>query len=90
MCFYAGYIVFFKIRDPELRGLLAGLVSGSTAMVAAGYANQIMLQFPNCFLFFGQLMIVYLGPDIDKRMRKQQKEKDKLLLNGELENSTVS
>lgn len=90
MCFYAGYIVFFKIRDPELRGLLAGLTSGATAMVVAGYANQIMLQFPNCFLFFGQLMIVYLGPDIDKRMRKQQKEKDKLLLNGELENSTVS
>lgn len=80
MCFYAGWIVFFRIKDPELRGLLAGMVSGSTAMVVAGYANQIMLQFPNCFVFFGQLIIVYLGPDIERRMQEKQKEADKKLL----------
>ncbi len=80
MCLYAGYIVFYKIRDPELRGLLAGLTSGATAMVVAGYANQIQLQFPNCFLFFGQLVIVYLGPDIDRRIQEEQEEKDRQLL----------
>lgn len=82
MCFYAGYIVFFRIRDPELRGLLAGLTSGATAMVVAGYANQIQLQYPNCFLFFGQLMIVYLGPDIDRRIAEEQAEKDKIYATG--------
>lgn len=80
MVLYAGYIVFFRIRDPELRGLLAALTSGSAAMILAGYANQIQLQYPNCFLFFGQLMIVYLGPDIDRRIQEEQHEKDKKLL----------
>ena len=77
MCFYAGYIVFFRIRDPELRGLLAALVCGSSAMVVAGYANQIMLQYPNCYVFFGQLIIVYLGPEIEKKAIECQRDKDK-------------
>lgn len=77
---YGGYIVFFRIRDPELRGLLAGLTSGSAAMCLAGYANQIQLQFPNCFLFFGQMMIVFLGPDIDRRIMEAQQEKDRKAL----------
>jgi len=75
MCLYGGYIVFFRVKDPELRGLLAGLTSGSIAMLIAGYANQIQLQYPNCYLFFGQLMIVYLGPDIDRRMQEEEKKK---------------
>lgn len=82
MCIYGGYIVFYRIRDPELRGLLAALVSGSSAMIVAGYANQIMLQYPNCFLFFGQLMLVYLGPDIDKRIQESRREKDRMILEG--------
>lgn len=80
MCIVGGFIVFFRIRDPELRGLLAGLVSGASAMVLAGYANQIMLQYPNCFLFFGQLMIVYLGPHMDKKIQEEQEERDRRLL----------
>lgn len=80
MGFLGSWVVFFKIKDPELRGLLAGLASGSIAMVIAGYANQIQLQYPNCFLFFGQLMIVFLGPDIDKRIEEEQKQKDLELL----------
>lgn len=80
---YAGYIVFFRVKDPELRGLLAGLASGAAAMCVAGYANQIQLQFPNCFLFFGQLMLVYLGPDIDRRITEERKRKDKELIEAE-------
>lgn len=83
MIIYAGYIVLFKIRDPELQGLLAALTSGAAAMLIAGYANQIQLQYPNCFLFFGQLMIVYLGPDIERRQEEEQLEKDKKLLEDE-------
>lgn len=75
MCLLAGKITFFNIRDPELRGMLAALTSGASAMFVAGYANQIQLQFPNCLLFFGQLMIVYLGPDIDRRMQEEEKKK---------------
>ena len=80
ICLYAGIICFFRIRDPELRGLLAGLTSGATAMVVAGYANHIQLQYPNCFIFFGQLVIVYLGPQMDARIAEEQLQKDKELL----------
>ena len=76
ICFYSCFICFFRIRDPELRGLLAGISSGATAMVVAGYANHIQLQYPNCFIFFGQLMIVYLGPELDRRIMEEQLRKD--------------
>lgn len=61
-------IVLFRLKDPELSGMMAGLIAGSFAMFVAGYANQIMLQFPNCWLFFGNLSLVVLAIDMDKRV----------------------
>ena len=62
----ASSIILFRIKDKELSGMMAGLTSGAFAMFFAGYANQIMLQFPNCWLFFGNLSLVAIAVEIDK------------------------
>ena len=62
-----GMKVLFNIRDPELSGQMAAIVAGSFAMFVAGYANQIMLQFPNTWLFFGNLSLVALAEEMEQQ-----------------------
>ena len=75
----AGTKVLFKIRDPELSGQMAAIVAGSFAMFVAGYANQIMLQFPNAWIFFGNLSLVALAEEM-----QQQIDEDQAKAQGEL------
>ena len=72
------YIILFKIKDKELRGLLAALLCGAASMMVAGYGNQVYMQYPNGLLIFGCETIVYLGPYIDKRITQEKKEKEAL------------
>lgn len=59
-------IVFFRLRSDSLRGIGAGLCSAFVAIHVGGYANGILLGFPNCLIFYGGLSIVYILPFIEK------------------------
>lgn len=61
----ACYIVLFKLKHPSLIGIGAGLCSAFVSYQLGGYANQIMMQFPNCLIFYGGLTIVYVLPYIE-------------------------
>lgn len=69
---YGSYIVFSKIKDPEVKGQMSAIVSGALSMTVAGYSNQIMLQYPNCLLFFGTLGIISVADIIDKKAIDQK------------------
>lgn len=69
------YIVLFKIKHKELRGILTALLCGAACMMVAAYGNNIYLQYPNGLLIFGCETLVYLGPYFDKQLTKQ-KEKE--------------
>lgn len=43
-------------------GIGAGLCGSFVAIQLGAYANQILMQFPNCLLFYGGLSIVYILP----------------------------
>ena len=76
-------IVFFRLKSPSLRGIGAGLCSAFVAIQLGGYANQVLLQFPNCLTFYGGLAIVYVLPYIEpewikyenNRLAKQEEKK---------------
>lgn len=59
-------IVFFRIKNRSLRGIGAAYCSAFVAMHLGGYANQILMQFPNIVIFYGGLTIVYLMPKLEK------------------------
>lgn len=61
----ACYIVFFRIRNPSLRGIGAAFVCAFASIQLGGYANQILMQFPNVLLFYGGLAIVYILPKME-------------------------
>ena len=47
-------------------GIGAGFCSAFAAIQLGGYANQVLMQFPNCLTFYGGLAIVYILPYIEK------------------------
>ena len=59
-------IVFFTLKSPSLRGIGAGFCCAFVSQQLGGYGNQVLMQFPNCLVFFGGLTIVYILPHIEK------------------------
>ncbi len=83
MLFGACNVVLFKLKSPSLIGVGGGLCSAFVAIQLGGYANQVLMQFPNCLTFYGGLAIVYILPYIEpawieleeKRFAEQEEKK---------------
>lgn len=62
----ACWIVFFTLKSPSLRGIGAGFCCAFVSQQLGGYGNQVLMQFPNCLVFYGGLSIVYILPHIEQ------------------------
>ena len=70
----ACYVVMFKLQSPSLRGIGAGLCCAFVSIQLGGYANQVLMQFPNCLIFYGGLSLVYALPSMEPEWIKQEDE----------------
>jgi hypothetical protein len=61
------YIVLFRLKNRTLIGIGGGLCAAFVSIQLGGYANQILLQYPNGLTFFGGMAIVYLLPYIEPK-----------------------
>ena len=59
------YIVMFRLKSSSLIGIGGGLCGAFASIQLGGYANQVLMQFPNCLIFYGGLTIVYILPHIE-------------------------
>lgn len=57
--------ILFKLKNRSLIGIGGGLCGAFVAIHLGGYANQILMQFPNCLIYYGGLSIVYILPYIE-------------------------
>ena len=80
-------IVFFKLKSSSLRGIGAGLCCAFVSQQLGGYGNQVLMQFPNCLVFYGGLTIVFILPHIESewieyenKLLAKQEEKKKIKL----------
>ena len=97
LCVYAGmniiillggsFIVFFIVKNRRAKGVGAAFCCAFLGINAGGYANHIMLQFPNLMLFYGGMAIVYLLPSIEgkfeeyeQKLFEEQEERKRLKL----------
>ena len=87
----ACWIVLFKLKNKSLIGIGGGFCAGFVAIQLGGYGNQILMQYPNCLLFYGGLAIVYVLPYIEpewieyeKKQLAKQEEKKRLKLEKKL------
>ncbi len=70
----ACWIVFFTIKSPSLRGIGAGFCCAFVSIQLGGYGNQVLMQFPNCLVFYGGLSIVYILPYLEKEWIEYEKK----------------
>ena len=87
----ACYIVMFKLKNSSLIGIGGGLCSAFVAIQLGGYANQVLLQYPNGLIFYGGLSIVYILPylepawiEYEQKQLAKQEEKKRLKLEKKL------
>lgn len=87
----ACWVVMFKLKSKSLIGIGAGMCCAFVAIQLGAYANQILMQFPNCLTFYGGLAIVYILPyvepewiEFEKRRLSKQEEKKRLKLEKKL------
>ncbi len=59
-------VVFFRIKNRSLMGFGAAWCAAFTALHLGGYANQVLMQFPNIVIFYGGLATVFTLPKIEQ------------------------
>ena len=69
------FIVLFRIRDKQLRGILTAFTCASACMIVAAYGNNIYSQYPNTMLVFGVQTLVFMGPYFDRQILAEKKQK---------------
>jgi hypothetical protein len=62
----ACWIVLVRLKSSSLRGIGAGFCCAFVSIQLGGYGNQVLMQFPNCLVFYGGLTIVYILPYIEE------------------------
>lgn len=68
-------IVWFKIKDPELRTMCGTFTAAGAGWFFAGYANDTYFQYPNAFVVLGLLTIVFMAPFLDSKLEEEKEKK---------------
>ncbi len=71
----ACFIVMFRLKSRSLIGIGGGLCCAFVAIQLGGYANQVLMQFPNCLTFYGGLSIVYVLPYLEPAWIEYEKSR---------------
>lgn len=67
---HGSYIILFKIKNRNLRGLLTAMLCGTFGMMCSAWGNEIYTQYPNSVLIYTCQTLVFLGPYFDKQISK--------------------
>ena len=71
----ACWVTMFRLKSKSLIGIGAGLCGAFIAVQLGGYANQVLMQFPNCVTFYGGLAVVYILPFIEPEWIKFEEQR---------------
>lgn len=72
-------VVLFKIKNPALRGIGAGMCCAFAGFQVGAYGNQVLMQFPNGVIYFGGMAIVYVLPFIESDYNAYEAERQALV-----------
>ncbi|MEG2066395.1 MAG: O-antigen ligase family protein [Tannerellaceae bacterium] len=70
----SAYLIMFRIRDLELKGLLSGMLCGITGMLLSAYGNAFWGQFPTYIIAFTGLSLVLKGEYFDRKIKESHEQ----------------
>lgn len=59
------YITLFRLHRASVQGIGGAFCCAFISIQTGGYANNILLQYPNILIFYGGMTIVYILPHIE-------------------------
>ncbi len=68
-------LIMFKIKDPELKGILSGLAAGMFGIMVASYGNGILGQMPTGILIYTSMAFMFMGEKFDREIAAGQPSK---------------
>lgn len=71
---YGAYLVFFKLRNPVVKGCITSLVCALSGAIVASYGNEIWGQLPNIFIFTACQAFIILSPQYDKELTTKEED----------------
>ena len=73
-------VVLFKLHNKVLCGIGAAFCCGFIGINLGGYGNQILTQYPNVFIYYGGMALVYLLPKLEPAYIEFEKKDNQRLL----------
>jgi hypothetical protein len=70
------YILMFRIRDPELFGILSAFACGIVGIMGASYGNGVYGQLPTGIIIYVSMAFIFLGPKLDEEILKIKARKN--------------
>jgi len=68
------YIIFFKIKDPELKGIEIALLCGFAGILAASYTNDVFMSFPNGPILYMSAAFIFMAEHFDREIEEKKSE----------------
>jgi len=66
------YIIMHRIRDPELRGKMIGLISGIFGIMVSSYGNGVFGQMPTGIIMYTSMAFIFMAPKIDEEVTEKR------------------
>lgn len=72
---YSGYLIVFRIRNRELKGMLIAMNCGLFGIMLSAYGNNFFLQYPTGYIVYMCQTFLVLGESYDKELTENKKLK---------------
>jgi hypothetical protein len=69
---WCSWLLLFKLRNKQLRGLLAAWLCMAAGFFLSAYVNDVM-QYPNTIPVYTSFALCLAGPYIEENIRKEEK-----------------
>ncbi len=69
---YGAWLVLFRLRDTQLRGLTTAMISGIAGVVVMSYANEVFGQIPTGVITYMCMGFIFLAPHFDRELAAAQ------------------
>ena len=70
---YGMYLILVKIRDKELRGLIAAILCGEAGFIVSAWGNPIFVQYPSGILNYMVQAFVFMSLTFDQEIADAKK-----------------
>ncbi|MBK9290622.1 MAG: O-antigen ligase family protein [Bacteroidetes bacterium] len=60
------YIIMFRLKEPELRGIMAALMAGFTGIMGASYGNGVLGQMPTGVLTYLSWSFIFMSQQLER------------------------